>query len=100
MNKIKCILSIKEFSVTEDDREFSYIAIYPSDLAEEAVDKAIRYKFESFGNIDYKQIIIVSIEQYDLVLKPQMDILSEYNKSLSELEECRTDTYQQGEIRE
>jgi hypothetical protein len=44
MDKIKCILSIKEFSVTEDDRELSYMAIYPSDLAEEAVDKAIKYK--------------------------------------------------------
>lgn len=100
MDKVKCILSIKEFSVTEYGKEMSYIAIYPSDLAEDVVDKVIRYKFEFFGEIDYKQIIIVPKEQYDFVLKPQMDILSEYNKSLAENEECRTDTYQQGEIRE
>ena len=98
MDKIKCILSIKEFSITEDDRELSYIAIYPSDIAEEAVNKAIKYKFESLGNIDYKQIIIIPKEQYDLVLKPQMDILSEYNKSLAESKECESEAYQQGEL--
>lgn len=95
MDKIKCILSIKEFSVTEYDKETDYIAIYPSGLAEDAVDKAIKHKFESLCEIDYKQIIIIPKEQYDMVLKPQMDILSEYNKSLAESEECRTDTYQQ-----
>lgn len=83
MNKIKCILSIKEFSITEYNKETNYIAIYPSDIAEDIVDKAIKYKFESLSEIDYKQIIIIPKEQYDAVLKPQMDILSKYNQSLS-----------------
>ena len=81
MNKIKCVLSIKEVSVTEYGKEVTYIAIFPSDIAEEVVDKAIKYKFESLGNIDYKQIIIIPKEQYDFVLKPQMDILSKYNQN-------------------
>ena len=82
MNKIKCVLSIKKFSVTEYDKTTNYIAIYPSDIAEDIVDKAIKYKFESLGEINYKQIIIIPQEQYDFVLKPQMDILSKYNQSL------------------
>ena len=86
MSKIKCVLSIKEFSVTEYDKKTNYIAIYPSDIAEDAVDKAIKYKFESLSEIDYKQIIIIPKEQYDLVLKPQMDILSKYNQSLAKYE--------------
>ena len=84
MSKIKCVLSVKEFSITEYDKETDYIAIYPSDIAEDAVDKAIRYKFESLGEIDYRQIIIIPKEQYDAVLKPQMDILSEYNRSFTD----------------
>jgi hypothetical protein len=88
MNKIKCVLSIKEFSITEYDKEANYIAIYPSDIAEDAVDKAIKYKYESLGEIDCKQIIIIPKEQYDLVLKPQMDILSKYNQSLTEERFC------------
>ena len=84
MSKIKCILSVKEFSITEYDKETDYIAIYPSDIAEDVVDKAIRYKFESLGEIDYRQIIIIPKEQYDAVLKPQMDILSEYNRSFAD----------------
>ena len=83
ISKIKCILSIKEFSITEHDKEANYVAIYPSDIAEDVVDRAIKYKFESLGDIDYKHIIIIPKEQYDLVLKPQMDILSEYNQSLA-----------------
>lgn len=83
MNKIKCILSIKNFSITEYDKETNYIAIYPSNIAEDVVDRAIKYKFESLGEIDYKQIIIIPKEQYDFVLKPQMDILSKYNESLT-----------------
>lgn len=98
MNKIKCVLSIKEFSVTECDEKADYIAIYPSDISEDVVDKAIKYKFESLGEIDYKPIIIMSKTQYDLVLKPQMDILSKNNQSLAESEECKSDTYQQGEL--
>jgi len=86
MNKIKCVLSIKKFSVTEYNKRADYVAIFPSNLAEEEVDKAINYKFESLGEIDYKQIIIVPKEQYDAVLKPQMDILSKYNKSLAKSE--------------
>ena len=81
MNKIKCVLSIKEISVTEYGKEVNYIAIFPSDIAEDAVDKAIKYKFEALGKIDYKQIIIIPKEQYDFVLKPQMDILSKYNQN-------------------
>ena len=98
VNKIKCVLSIKEFSITEYDKEANYIAIYPSDITEDAVNKAIKYKFESLGKIDYKQIIIIPKEQYDLVLKPQMDILSKYNQSLAEPEECQSEAYQQGEL--
>ena len=82
MDKIKCVLSIKEFSITEYDKTTNYIAIYPSNIAEDIVDKAIKYKLESLGDIDYKQMIIIPKEQYDFVLKPQMDILSEYNQSL------------------
>ena len=94
MSKIKCVLSIKEFSITEYDKKVNYIAMYPSDIAEEVVDKAIKYKFESLEEIDYKQIIIITKEQYDLVLKPQMDILSKYNQSLAESEEYQLETYQ------
>lgn len=88
MNKIKCVLSIKEFSITEDNKDANCIAIYPSDIAEDEVDKAIKHKYESLGEIDYKQIIIISKEQYDLVLKPQMDILSKYNQSFTEERFC------------
>ena len=88
MNKIKCVLSIKKFSVIERNKKANYIAIYPSDIAEDIVDKAIKHKFQSLGEIDYRQIIIIPKEQYDLVLKPQMDILSKYNQSLAESEEC------------
>lgn len=84
MNKIKCVLSIKEFSVVEHNKEVNYIAIYPSDISEDVVNKAIKYKFRSLGEVDYKQIIIVLKEQYDFVLRPQMDILSEYNQSLKD----------------
>lgn len=98
MSKIKCVLSIKEFSITEYDKKVNYIAIYPSDIAEDTVDKAIKYKFESLDEIDYKEIIIILKEQYDLVLKPQMDILSKYNQSLAESEECKSEAYQQGEL--
>lgn len=96
MNKIQCVLSIKEFSVTEYDKEISYIAIFPTDISEDKVDKAIKYKFESLGEIDYKQIIIIPKEQYDTVLKPQMDILSKYNQSLIEynaleIEKCNNE---------
>ena len=98
MNKIKCVLSIKEFSVTECDKKVDYIAVYPSDVAEDVVDKAIKYKFESLGEIDYKPILIMPKTQYDLILKPQMDILSIYNQSLAESEECKSDTYQQDEL--
>lgn len=84
MSKIKCVLSVKEFSITEYDKKTDYIAIYPSDIAEDVVDKAIRYKFESLCEIDYRQIIIILKEQYDAVLKPQMDILSEYNQSFAD----------------
>lgn len=94
MSKIKCVLSIKEFSITEYDKKTNYIAIYPSNIAEDAVNKAIIYKFESIDEIDYKQIIIIPKEQYDLVLKPQMDILSKYNQSLAESKECQSGTYQ------
>lgn len=75
MDKIKCVLLIKEFSVTINDKKVDYIAIYPSDVAEDAVNKAIKYKFASLSEIEYKRIIIIPKEQYDLVLKPQMDIL-------------------------
>ena len=85
MNKVKCVLSIKEFSITEYNKDTKYIAIYPSGIAEDVIDKANKHKFESLGEIDYKQIIIISKEQYDLVLKPQMDIISKYNQSLAEL---------------
>lgn len=87
MNKIKCVLSIKEFSVTEYDKRADYIAIFPSDISEDIVNKAIKYKFESLGEIDYKQMIIIPKAQYDLVLKPQMDVLSKYNQSLVGSEE-------------
>lgn len=40
--KIKCVLSIKEFSITKHDKETNYIAIYPSDVAEDIVDRAIK----------------------------------------------------------
>jgi len=98
MSKIKCVLSIKKISITEYDKKANYIAIYPSDIAEDVVNKAIKYKFESLGEIDYKQIIIIPKEQYDLVLKPQMDILSKYNQSLFESEECQSETYQKDEF--
>lgn len=84
MDKIQCVLSIKEFSVTEQDKEISYIAIFPTDISEDKVDEAIKYKFESLGEVEYKQIIIILKEQYDTVLKPQMDILSKYNSKLME----------------
>jgi hypothetical protein len=46
MNKIKCVLSIKEFSITEYNKNTNYIAIYPSDIVEDVVDKAIKYKID------------------------------------------------------
>lgn len=82
-DKIKCVLSIKEFSITKHDEKANYVAIYPSNVAEDVVDRSIKYKFESLCDIDYKHIIIIPKEQYDLVLKPLMDILSEYNQSLA-----------------
>ena len=84
MNKIQCVLSIKEFSLTDNGKQYDYIAIFPSDVAENKVDEAIKRKFESLCEIDYKQIIIIPKEQYETVLKPQMDILSKYNRSLEE----------------
>lgn len=92
MSKVKCVLSIKEFSITEDDKKADYIVVYPSDIAEDVVDKALKHKFEALGEIDDKQIIILPKEQYDLVLKPQMNILSKYNQSLVESEECQSET--------
>lgn len=84
MDKIQCILSIKEFSVTEYDKEISYIAISPTDISEDKVDEAIKHKFESLGKVEHKQVIIIPKEQYDTVLKPQMNILSKYNNKLME----------------
>lgn len=96
MNKIQCVLSIKEFSVTECGKQVDYIAIFPTDIPENEVDDAIKYKIESIGEIDYKQIIIVLKEQYDTVLKPQMDILSKFNQSIEEYDECQSEKYRQG----
>ncbi len=98
MDKIQCILSIKEFSVTENDKKVDYVAIFPSDIPEDKIDEAIKYKFESLSKIDYKQIIIVLKEQYDAVLGPQMDILSKYNQTLTERNECQSEDYEQGEL--
>lgn len=52
MNKIQCVLSIKEFSVTECGKQVDYIAIFPTDIPESEVDDAIQYKFKSIGEID------------------------------------------------
>ena len=104
MNKIQCVLSIKEFSVTEYGKEVDYIAIFPTDIPENVVNDAIKYKFESLGEIDYKQIIIVQKDQYDTVLKPQMDILHKFNQSIEEYNKCQSGVipagmaYQQGEL--
>ena len=98
MNKIKCVLSIKEFSVDEYGKKINYIAIYPSDISEDIVNEAIKRKFEHLGEIEYRQIIIVLKEQYDSILRPQMDILSQYNQSLTKAEECQSEAYQQGEL--
>ncbi len=82
MNKIKCVLNIKEFSVTDYGKTTDYVAIFPSGIPEDVVNDAIKYKYESLTEVEYKQIIIVTKEQYDTVLKPQMDILTEYNKAI------------------
>lgn len=84
MNKIPCILSIKEFTVSEYGNKVDYIAIYPKDISEDMVNYAIKKKFVKYlGETDYKQVIIIPKEQYDTVLKPQMDILSRFNQYLS-----------------
>lgn len=95
--KIPCILSIKEFTITENNKETQYMAIYPSDIPESKVDEAIKQKFDSLFDINYIQIIIVLKEQYDAVLKPQMDILSKYNQSLEERDECQSGDHPQDE---
>lgn len=85
--KIECVLSIKEFSVVEHEKESEYVAIFPSDTPEEKIDKAIYYQRDSLNIPLFKGLVIVPKEQYDTVFQPQMDILSEYNKRIRAHEE-------------
>lgn len=51
-------------------------------ISKYVVNDAIKRKFKSLTEVEYKQIIIVTKEQYNTVLKPQMDILAEYNEAI------------------
>ena len=89
MDKIPCVIHLKEFTVTEDEKDIEYIAVYPSTVDEKDVDEAIhhkfKYNFDGHG-IEFKRIVVMLKEQYEAVFKPQFSIIAKYNQNIEEAE--------------